>query len=1121
MASNENHNGIDQSSSELMDPRPFFVDNRSGNTLEDALARHLEALAREQALPYELSIATAYFNVPGFNLIEGALDHVGHVRLLLGAEPLPESSRPMRQPGDPDEPKFTERLIEKSLDDLDKGLALGRDLLPFDEPTDAAIRRLLQLLYDKKVEVRRYHRGFLHAKAYIFRTMGGGTIVGSSNLTYSGLRRNRELNLGVYEDTVVSRVEHWFDELWDESEPYDLANLFDRLMAEYDPYLIYMRVLYELYGGELEEEEEETSGEIPITTFQQHGVWRAQKILEKYGGVLICDGVGLGKTFTAGELMRLYREQRQRVLLICPAALRDSTWADFLTKHQLFAECYSYEQLARDRQLGGEGEYLKRPIDEYALVVIDEAHNYRNPDTEARAAVLRRLLMGRRRDVIMLTATPVNNSLWDLYHLLRYFIKQDAIFADKGVLSLRERFKEAMDEDPFDLSPDVLFPIIDATTVKRTRKFIKNNYSNDLIKLPNGQHIPIQFPKPIASSINYSLENVLPGFIDELETALAPEDGEPLLKMARYQPDRYLLEGIEEDEERRYHALVGLIRSGLLKRFESSAHAFALTTERMIREHDLFLDILGRGSVVKKSLLHELSAADDDNLIDELLRTNEDQVPSDLFDVERLRRDVEADRELLAELNRQANTVKPEDDPKLKALIEELLSILRQADDEALDSDDRARKCKVIVFSYFSDTIDWIEPFLIEAVSNEERLSTYRGRIVSVTGNEARGGVSRDEAVQGFAPESMGIHCETEGDDPNRYDIILSTDVLAEGMNLQQCGNIINYDLPWNPMRLVQRHGRIDRINSRHKKVYLRTFFPDAELDRLLKLESRVRRKLARAARSIGVEATPIERGDVGDQSFAEPRNEIERLHRNNSRIYEEGGTAGAAQTGEEYRQALRKAMETNECEILNLPWKAGSGFIKGDREGHFFCARIGDRVYLRFVASQKNTGPGPRVIREIATCLRIIECAPDTERSISSELKHRAYEAWESARIDIYESWMHETDPANLQPRVPKINRELAEFLRETSYQGVPQKRLERCLDALEAPCSIREQRILRETSAAEYSSDGAKVLAVVETVENIGLEPFLAPAPLPPISPDDVHLIAWMAVSPDTVIV
>ena len=266
------------------------------------------------------------------------------------------------------------------------------------------------------------------------------------------------------------------------------------------------------------------------------------------------------------------------------------------------------------------------------------------------------------------------------------------------------------------------------------------------------------------------------------------------------------------------------------------------------------------------------------------------------------------------------------------------MRIAAEAKNEAIDDEDEHRKRKVLIFSFYEDTVDWIEDFVRQRIEHDKRLACYRGRVASVAGHDSRGGVTREQAVHGFAPESSGAPPALRDD---HFDVLVCTDVLAEGMNLQQCRNIINYDLPWNPMRLVQRHGRIDRIGSKHDRVFLRTFFPDRQLDGLLDLERRVRRKLAQAARSVGVEVAPIEQGLEGDQSFAESRDEIERLHRGDASIYEMGGTAAAAQSGEEYRQELQRAMERRGDEIRDLPWKAGSGLVKGNRRGHFFCASL------------------------------------------------------------------------------------------------------------------------------------------------------------------------------------
>ena len=229
--------------------------------------------------------------------------------------------------------------------------------------------------------------------------------------------------------------------------------------------------------------------------------------------------------------------------------------------------------------------------------------------------------------------------------------------------------------------------------------------------------------------------------------------------------------------------------------------------------------------------------------------------------------------------------------------------------------------------------------------------------------------------------------------DKDKYDIMIATDVLAEGMNLQQCSNIINIDLPWNPMRLIQRHGRIDRIGSTYSDVYMYTFFPDDELDSLLDLERRVRNKLAQAAASVGVEETPIEDGAESEHNFSETEEEIKKLSTGDATFYEEGGTKGAAQTGEEYRQELRKAIEKYGDEISDLAWKIGSGMVKGQNNGIFFCAKVGNRTYLRFIDENGE------IIEEVGTCLRIIECTADTERHLELKDYNNVIQSWEQAK--------------------------------------------------------------------------------------------------------------------------
>lgn len=1099
--------------------KPEFVDNRKGNTLKRALAGHLEHRIDSGNVPEEVCIATAYFNPAGFAQVSVQLAKVPKVRLMLGAEPTPEAGLVRRKPFDPPEPEFSRRRLREGIHRLEQGLRVERDYMAFSLENSTALQGLLAFLHSGRIEVRRYESAFLHAKAYIFAGEEAGFLAGSSNFTRAGLLTNLELNLGRYEHPIVADVQRWFEDLWGEAVPYDLADLYEEMFRLWRPWDVYLRILWELYGDEVTKATE-AEGPIPLTNFQLHGVWRAQTILEKYGGVIVADEVGLGKTFIGGELMRLYCERRQRILLVCPAALRDSTWKQFIAKYQLFIECVSYEELASDLQFAGVRPSATQPklnarLNEYALVVVDEAHNYRNPDTTARAAILRQLLFGPRKDLVLLTATPVNNSLWDLFTLIRYFMRQDSALADRGVLSVRARFEEAMRVDPTSLSPDVLYPVIDATTVKRTRSFVKKHYAGEKIRGPDGRLVTIVFPQPRPITVRYDLEAALPGFFDRIADALDPDNGTDLIEFARYRLAEYRKSGGDEEEVKRGYAVVGLLRSGLLKRFESSGYAFAKTLSKMAREHELFLQALDEGKVITTEFLREISG-DDEAVFEDSLEESEHVEPISDFDPKKLtelKKRVSEDLRILQALATEARKVQAARDPKLKALVEELKKIAKQADEEATGAIDRAQKKKVLVFSFFADTVRWIWEHLATEIKKHPELACYKGRFQYVAGSMGGDDSSRERAVWGFAPVSSEAPA---GADADLYDILVTTDVLAEGVNLQQCRHVINYDMPWNPMRLVQRHGRIDRIGSPYDRVFLRTIFPHDRLNALLDLEGRILNKLAQAAASIGVGTPPIVGARGSGHVFADTREEIEKLAAENPDLFERGGTAAAAQTGEEYRQELRKALEKDRDRIVKLPWKAGAGMRKGKERGVVFCAKVGDRVYLRFVPATEAWGPVSEmaaVVGELGTCLRMIECSEDTPSELPEALHVSVFDFWNVARAHVFRSWEAETDPAATQPKVRPLNRKVAEFLRAQPPQDMEETRLRRALETLESPWPRREEVMLRDLFADDSLAAPGKAQKLVELVEKTGLEPFIAPEPLPPIGEEDIHLVGWIA--------
>jgi superfamily II DNA or RNA helicase len=804
------------------------------------------------------------------------------------------------------------------------------------------------------------------------------------------------------------------------------------------------------------------------------------------------------------------------VLLVAPATLRDGTWRKFLLDHQLGVECVSYDELADDN-------YRYAP-EEYAMVVVDEGHNLRNPST-LRAAALRKVLAGTPpKELVLLTATPVNNSLWDLYYLLAYFLKSDSVFADAGIRSLRGHFAAAMALDPDDLTPRHLFDVLDAVVVRRTRPFVKQWYQSDRVVI-DGIEVPITFPKPRPLKVEYDLEETLPGFFERFAVAMGAkteatdaerieqeEDGLPVLTFARYVPSRYRTDGGAEQYEVQ---VAGLLRSGLLKRFESSAYAFARTCLKMAQSHADFLGLLDVGQVATGKTLAEWAATDSDELeaIEEFVsKSGADLESATAYDVEALRADVEHDRELLLAFADEIASVKQDDDPKLQALASELAAVAADAEEEGIGEDDTRDKRKVLVFTYFADTVDWITEYLEREIGRNPALVAYRGRITALSGREG----TKEEALFGFAPRTSEAPAGRSAD---RFDVLVATDVLSEGVNLQQARHIVNYDLPWNPMRLVQRHGRIDRIGSRHDEVFLRCFFPDRQLDALLGLEARLHRKITQAAKTIGV-GEVLPGADVRDQVFTEAREEIERLRTEDASFYEDAGEHGGVLSGEEYRQELRAALENPDLarRVRGLAWGSGSGMARVAAEpGFVFCARVGDREQPQFRYVGYPEGEA-MLTRDVLPCLAHArpDDGIDTERALADETLERAYDAWELARGDIAERWNEASDPRALAPRVPKTMRDAAELVRVSRPTEMSQDDADRLVERLEDAWPERIQKPIRDAIRAHPEDPVEQVRAVALVVAELGLEPSPPPEPLPPITEEDVHLVCWLAITP-----
>jgi hypothetical protein len=1185
-------------------------------TVAQAVNNLLAFTAVYEAHGRTAAIASAYFNVGGWIALADQLEQVGKVRLMLGAEPQRDTIPVSLRPGTVSARRATRQALEESLQEQQERLAEERNLVDFSPASQAKIARLIAWLRSGKVEVRRYTKEFLHGKAYMIDHPVLGVLAGSSNFTYAGLHRNRELNLGQYTPTAITSVRDWFDKLWAEADPFDLAAFYEQRIVPERPWLVFLRMLWESYGQQLSADDQALAVDPSmrdLLPFQKDGVGRARRILDKYNGVLIADEVGLGKTYVGGALVKDSVRQRKRVLIIAPKIIRDSVWDPYIDERNLggWVDVISYDDLLRDDGYGNPTYGLPdtRDPDEFALILLDEAHTVRNSDTQ-RARRLIDILSGNpRKQVGLLTATPVNNALGDLHSLLSYFIVHDDEFAEIGIPSLAAHFRDIDRLNPEDLSPEHLFDILDAVAVRRTRRFVRTHYVGQRIDETSATLV---FPEPVVHRVNYDLSPVLAGFFDTFAHALGadldpnnpdpffsgeiPDDGltsiDPTrLTLAGYTPSRYRY---DRDYKLYEVQVAGLLRSGLLKRFESSGYAFVRTCRKMADTLTGLVTLVeseeyvASGASLRDWIRVDL---DDPASIDEWLETA-DYEPSSDYRIDTLLTDIRADITLLREMadsvERAVPATKTDEasgqtalaDPKLVALADTLVAVLDQAGrdttvreaagiitDEAekatLARDDR----KVLVFSYFADTIDYLQDNVYAILAARPELAAYQGRVAFVTGSPRRtaghgaeaGTVTQEEAVAGFAPRTGGPRQAGRPVVEDRYDLLFATDVLSEGVNLQQACNIVNYDLPWNPMRLVQRHGRVDRIGSNHSYVYLWCFFPDAALDRLLKLETILHTKLTKAAKSIGT-GIVLPGVDASEEIVfnAARRDQIESILNEDNTLFV--GTGSGLISGEEFRAMLRAALDTDGLaqRLRDLTWGIGSGFATSDRaHGFVFCARIlnrEDEPAYRFVALPPALVPGaapapvdnpleslsagevlesgiaPQVGRPniggtpvtlVTDTLTALSVANPPELSTQAVVPDGwidlAFRAWEAARADIVSMWNNSLDPSTQFGAVPPVIRDA---IRHLTRHGEHRNRddIDAAVRVYSRGQASRVTAMVRTVMRDEDLTDKTRTDRLIELVDELGLA---APDSRPKrfaIEDNDVHLVAWMAIIPES---
>lgn len=1070
-----------------MRERPSLLDNRTKATDH---GDGLSYLARDLEDRHSLSVATGYVNLGGLrHLAVVSEGRQRKTRLLLGAAP----------------PNFGAEIPATLFQRTLLALCKERDLSRF--PPSRALEDLSAVehwLQQDDVEVRRYVRNFLHGKAYLFGddSDARAALVTSANLTGAGMWQNLELGLVHYDPVVARRAVQWFDQLWQNAEDYkaDLCRLLFPDPELVDPRTIYLRALLDLFGDDRSQGNSPAGAGHPSTLslapFQEDGFQRALAIVRKHSGVVYADGVGTGKTEIGLAFAEEYAVRRgQHVLIVVPAQLRKH-WNDRLKQTRLPAEVLSYHEFASDEQLadpdvgyGARGQtkrVLSNDKDVYRLVIFDEAHALRNPNTTWYRA-MSRLLGGPQKDLVLLTATPVNNGLWDLYHLVMAFARHEEAFAPYGIRSLRRLFERAgaNERTPEDLDPSVLFELADMVSVRRDRRFILSEYADAVF--PDGT--PVAFPTPNLATERYDLDQAHAGLVQYIAKRI---DG---LTMARYVPSRYhRSRGLRSSEV----TVSGLLRSAVLKRLESCWHACLLTAGRMLEAHHIFLKAWDHGWVPDARTLLDLRVdLDETGLAQKLGEAIDEEAsggpafgglgpgrqgePAANFDP-RFRDDVASDARRLEEITHRLSRLSPAEDPKL-ALLRRILS--------------RSESQKIAVFSTFADTVRYLNEHLPDPVSGRKRIAVIGG---DTTPDQ------RTDMLSRFCPESVVRpgYCPLDGE----VDLLISNDVLSEGQNLQQAAAVVSYDIPWNPQRMVQRYGRVIRLRSPHADVRLTTMLPKpGDLEVILKLEGTIRRKIV-AAGTYGMEVPVVD--NAGDQAI---RAYAARLARGDLTLLDDAEGGGAdGPYSEALRAELRRELEEGrDAELRALPWGTGAAFCQGPgvpsagAPGVFFASRAKGERYWRYVDANG-------VIAEPAAILRRIDPghAPGADQpAIDLE------SAWDQAATSIVDAHNEEVAAGAKSPSVGPAQRWALDVLANPAVRLPPGSN--EAYAALQVGRSQPVRRALndirRQVDAEEISNHDA-AQQIVHLARRFGLRPVEKAPERDRITKSDIGVVCWMAV-------
>ena len=863
-------------------PTSGIRDNHHRGTVGDFLQSKIQCGS-------SLSIVSAYFTIYAFDALKASLVHIEDLRFLFGEPRFINSLDP-------------EKTDKKAFKIEDEGLQLQNRL------QQKRVAQECAEWIDDKVQIRSIKAlNLLHGKMYHIAHNGvQEAIMGSSNFTVRGLGlsptgNNIELNLEVDSNRDRRDLKAWFDELWNdknrvEDVKADVLSYLEQLYQNHAPEFIYYKTLFHLFerflaaqekSGLLTGQRQLVDTEIwnALFEFQQDGAKGAINKMLQHNGCIIADSVGLGKTFEALAVIKYFELLNARVLVLCPKKLRDN-WTIYqaqnnselnpFLKDRFGYTVLSHTDLSRDGGRSGDLDLATINWGNFDLVVIDESHNFRNntpgkrdeDGNPIRKSRYQRLMediiqRGVKTKVLLLSATPVNTDLKDVRNQL-YFLtegRDDAFGESLGIASLQDTLATAQrtftewakqsgqhrqTATLLERLSSTFFKLLDELTIARSRKHIEQYYRDSLKELGG-------FPArstPISVSPDIDRQNQFMSY-DELNDEISN------YQLSLFNPSRYVLPQYRSEydgqpirnftQSDREHYLIGMMKVNFLKRLESSVHSFAITLERTIEKIEALKERIRRFQAFRDENPDlDLEAIEIEALEDEESQEAMQVGRKLVFNMAHLdgaawMADLQRDQEQLKRPYLFAKDITPERDAKL-AKLKELIA--EKVKHPTIDQRGQPNR-KVLVFTHFADTAaylyDALRPWATKDLGIQ--LAMVSG---GASGNQTTFG-KRDfsHILTNFSPVAKKRAQMTSMPQEGEIDLLIGTDCISEGQNLQDCDYLINYDIHWNPVRIIQRFGRIDRIGSINHRVQLVNFWPTPDLNRYINLKNRVEARMA------------------------------------------------------------------------------------------------------------------------------------------------------------------------------------------------------------------------------------------------------------------------------------